>query len=430
MMEKITQLYKIFKENPKVTTDSRTIVPGSIFFAIKGETFNGNKFAMESLRKGAILAVVDQDFHEDDNRLFRVKNVLKTLQELATFHRQKLGLKILAITGSNGKTTTKELIQRVLLKKFKSHATEGNLNNHIGVPLTLLSLTTDHQIAVIEMGANHPGEIAVLSEIAQPDYGIITNVGKAHLEGFGSFEGVVKAKTELYSYLRKSNGKVFINSDNDRLLKAAQGISSYSYGSMNADCVGKIIGIHPYIALECDINGQTIPIQTKLIGKYNFENVMAAVGIGSYFKISPVDIKEAIESYEPSNNRSQIIQTPNNTVILDAYNANPSSMVAAVENFAESNFTNKVLILGDMAELGIDSEKEHLGLIESLQYANIQETILVGPIFHKVSKNKFFTSFDSIDHLAEHIKTHPLKNCTILLKASRKMQLEKIVNLL
>ena len=373
---------------------------------------------------------LSRNFHEDDNRLFRVKDVLKTLQELATFHRQKLGLKVLAITGSNGKTTTKELIQRVLLKKFKSHATEGNLNNHIGVPLTLLSLTTDHQIAVIEMGANHPGEIAALSEIARPDYGIITNVGKAHLEGFGSFEGVVKAKTELYSYLRKSSGKVFINSDNDRLVEAAQGITSYSYGSMNADCIGNIIGIHPYIAVKCDINGRSIPIQTKLIGKYNFENVMAAVGIGSYFEISPNDIREAIESYEPSNNRSQMIQTPNNTVILDAYNANPSSMVAAVENFAESNFSNKVLILGDMAELGIESEKEHLTLIDSLQYANIKEGILVGPIFHKVSKNKFFTSFDSIDRLAEHMKTHPFKNCTILLKASRKMQLEKIVNLL
>jgi len=341
-----------------------------------------------------------------------------------------LGLKVLAIAGSNGKTTTKELIQRVLSKKFKSLATQGNLNNHIGVPVTLLSLKPDYEIAIIEMGANHAGEIAALCEIARPNYGIITNVGKAHLEGFGSFDGVVRAKTELYAYLRKNHGQVFLNSGNDHLVKAAYDLNKFSYGTENADCVGEIRDSKPFLTIECNIRGKSILIQTKLIGKYNFENVLAAVAIGSFFEISPEDIREAIESYEPSNNRSQILNTANNTIILDAYNANPSSMRAAVENIIESNFKNKVLILGDMAELGSESEKEHEVLINILQNVSLKELMLVGPIFHKVNNSRAIKSFESINSLSEYLIKNPIKACTILLKASRKMELEKIVNLL
>ena len=412
-----------------ITTDSRKIIPGSLFFAIKGDSFDGNDFAMQALENGSALAIVDREFPKQNNRLFRVDNVLKSLQDLATCHREKLGLKVLAITGSNGKTTTKELIQRVLLKKFKSLATEGNLNNHIGVPLTLLSLTSGHEIAVVEMGANHPGEIAQLCEIARPDYGIITNVGKAHLEGFGSLEGVVKAKTELYAYLRKSGEKVFINQDNDLLVKEATGLDLYSYGNKNADCIGKITGIHPFVAFECNIQGKSISIQTRLLGKYNFENAMAAVAIGSFFEISPDAIREAIESYEPSNNRSQIIQTPNNTIILDAYNANPSSMKVAIENFAESDFSNKILILGDMAELGKESKNEHAAIVELLTKFEFRDTLLVGPMFNEIPHNPYRT-FDTISNLLQYLNDHPIRNSTLLLKASRKMQLEKIVNLL
>lgn len=430
MNENIPQLYKLYKKYPVISTDSRNIIPGSIFFALKGDTYNGNEYAVEALSKGAVLAVVDKEFSEQNNRLFRVENVLKTLHDLATFHRQMLGLKVLAITGSNGKTTTKELIQRVLSKKFKSLATQGNLNNHIGVPVTLLSLKPDYETAIIEMGANHAGEIAALCEIARPNYGIITNVGKAHLEGFGSFDGVVRAKTELFAYLRKNHGQVFLNSGNDHLVKAAYNLNKFSYGTENADCVGEIRDSKPFLTIECNIRGKSVLIQTKLIGKYNFENVLAAVAIGSFFEISPEDIREAIESYEPTNNRSQILNTANNTIILDAYNANPSSMRAAVENIIESNFKNKVLILGDMAELGSESEKEHEVLINLLQNVSLKELMLVGPIFHKVNNNRAIKSFESINSLSEYLTKNPIKACTILLKASRKMELEKIVNLL
>jgi UDP-N-acetylmuramoyl-tripeptide--D-alanyl-D-alanine ligase len=427
---KVQELYNIFRKNPLIITDSRKVVPGTLFFALKGETFNGNDFALEALQKGALIVVVDRHFKQKDLRLFQVENVLATLQNLATFHRQKLGLPVLAITGSNGKTTTKELIQRVLSKKFNSFATEGNLNNHLGVPLSLLSLTESHEFAVIEMGANHQGEIAALCEITQPDYGMITNVGKAHLEGFGSLQGVIKAKTELYIYLRKRRGTIFINSGNDHLLKAAFGLSSYSYGNQNAACIGKIIPSQPYLAIECKVNGLSFQLHTKLIGKYNFENILAAVAIGTYFKISLDDIREAIESYEPSNNRSQVIKTASNTLILDAYNANPSSMNASIENFTDSCFQKKVVILGDMAELGAGSEKEHLAILDLLQKANFLDTFLVGPLFYALNKNKAFKSFESIVPLMEYLRKHPIRDCTLLLKASRKMQLEKIVNVL
>ncbi len=429
MDEKINQLYTIYERNPIISTDSRKITPGSVFFALKGDIFNGVDFAMEALQKGAAFAVVEKDFPIHDKRLLRVKNVLNTLQNLASFHRQKLGLPVLAITGSNGKTTTKELIQRVLSKRFHSFSTQGNLNNHIGVPLTLLSLSANHDMAVVEMGANHINEIAALCQIAQPDFGLITNVGKAHLEGFGSFKGVIKAKTEMYQFLREKGGQIFINSGNKYLMKAAHGLKSVTYGIQNAQITGNIISANPYLSIGCMIDNRHYTINTRLIGKYNFENVLAAVAVGNFFKISPEVLIDEIESYEPANNRSQIITTSANTLIMDAYNANPSSMKASIENFIESDFQKKVLILGDMAELGKDAEKEHLAMLSIVKKIDFYDIIIVGPIFNSMNKMKF-KCFPSVDSLKEHLKMQPFIDCTILLKASRKMQLEKLMDVL
>lgn len=430
MKEDITALYRIFCDHPYISTDSRSIGKGSIFFALKGASFNGNDFALEALEKGASFAVIDEPPKSEDRRLYRVKNVQASLQELATFHRKQLGLKIIAITGSNGKTTTKELIHSVLSTKYNTLATSGNLNNHIGVPLTLLRLTSQNEIGVVEMGANHLGEIASYCEIAQPDYGIITNVGKAHLEGFGSFEGVIKAKTELYKYLQKTGGKVFLNGDNNYLVNAAGAINKYSYGTENADCTGKIITSHPYLELQCKFEGKDITIKSKLIGKYNFENILAAVCIGSYFKIPPELIQASIASYIPSNNRSQLVKTATNTVILDSYNANPSSMHAALENFNESDYKNKIVILGDMAELGAESETEHTRLVNLILAHGFDKVFLVGPNFEKAVVTNRFQNFASVELLGDYLANNPMKNSAILIKGSRKMQMEKILGYL
>jgi len=430
MKEYISRLYRIFSDHPFISTDSRSIREGSIFFALKGESFNGNDFALKALEKGASFAVIDEPQKVNDNRLFMVENVLETLQELAAYHRKKLGLKIIAITGSNGKTTTKELIHSVLSTRYNTLATTGNLNNHIGVPLTLLRLTTDHEIGVIEMGANHPGEIAAYCEIAQPDFGIITNVGKAHLEGFGSFEGVIKAKTELYNYLQKTGGKIFINSGNSHLVKAAASKDNYSYGIENADCMGEIIIGQPFLELQCKFGKQDITIKSKLIGKYNFENIMAAVSIGSYFQVPPDLIRQSIESYEPSNNRSQLVKTATNLVILDSYNANPSSMNVALENFKESDFKNKIVILGDMAELGAESEAEHASLVNLIQQLGFDGVILVGPNFRNADNSKKFMNFNTVELLCDYLAKNPIKGSSILIKGSRKMKMEKIIDYL
>jgi UDP-N-acetylmuramoyl-tripeptide--D-alanyl-D-alanine ligase len=430
MNEEILRIYQIFAKHPVIATDSRSVVKDAIFFALKGETFNGNDFALEALQRGAIAAIVDEPVACGNKLVIQVINVLETLQQLAAFHRKSLGTKIIAVTGSNGKTTTKELINRVLSNKFHTIATKGNLNNHIGVPMTLLSLTSDIELGIIEMGANHQGEIAALCKIAEPDFGIITNVGKAHLEGFGSFEGVVKAKTELYRYLESSNGLVFINSGNKYLKEVLGSLRSITYGINNADCQGEIISHQPFLTIGFTIKGQSCIIESKLVGKYNFENLMAAVCIGSYFKVPLSDIKSSIELYEPSNNRSQLIKTTSNTLILDAYNANPSSMKASIGNFAESNYENKVLILGDMFELGIEANKEHADLIALIEQLGFKKTFLVGTIFYGLNKSDRFASFTSISQLEEYFRTNPIKNSTILIKGSRKMQLEKIVNLL
>ena len=431
MESMIESLYKRFLRYPVVTTDSRNIPVNSIFFALKGENFNGNKFALEALTKGATFAIVDEIIPGSDDRVIQVDNVLKTLQNLANFHRKQLGLKVIGITGTNGKTTTKELIQCVLKKKYNSFATFGNLNNHIGVPLTLLSLTKEHDFAVVEMGANHIGEIAELCSIILPDFGIITNIGKAHLEGFGSFEGVIKAKTELYNYIRSSRGKIFVNSDNKLLIKYAQEIEAITYGvNEPVECFGEMIKDFPFVELKCIMKGSSIKIKSQLTGKYNFENILAAVCIGHFFNVAFSDIQEAIESYKPTNNRSQIIYTENNTIILDAYNANPSSMQAAIENFASGDFKNKVLIFGDMAELGVESQSEHLIILELIKSKALSNAILIGPEFVRANQSFGFSTADDMDQLKEILKKNHFQNGTILIKGSRRMQLEQITPLL
>ncbi len=431
MESTIERLYETYLKYPQVTTDSRNIPKDSIFFALKGENFNGNEFALEALNKGAILAVVDELVSDSDDRIIRVNNVLETLQALARYHRNQLSLKVIGITGTNGKTTTKELIQCVLKKKYKSFATFGNLNNHIGVPLTLLSLTKEHDFAVVEMGANHIGEIAGLCDIAMPDYGIITNIGKAHLEGFGGFDGVIKAKIELYNFIRKSGGKIFVNTDNELLINHADGIKSITYGeNESVECRGELIGDFPFLEIKCTIEGKSIPVKSQLMGRYNFENILAAVCIGNYFNVAFSDIKEAIGSYQPRNNRSQIIHTSSNMLILDAYNANPSSMKAAIENFASGNFKNKVLILGDMAELGFESHAEHISILELIKSRALNNVILIGPEFVKANQSFGFSIVEDKSQLEELLKEIHLQNSTILIKGSRKIQLEQITHML
>ncbi|WP_461641794.1 UDP-N-acetylmuramoyl-tripeptide--D-alanyl-D-alanine ligase [Labilibaculum euxinus] len=424
----LSNIYLLFKEHPIVVTDTRKIVPNSIFFALKGDNFNGNKFAMSAVEKGCNYAIVDEKEYAVDNRFVLVEDVLTTLQDLAREHRRQLNIPILAITGTNGKTTTKELVHEVLKRKFQTAATIGNLNNHIGVPLTLLSMNEETEFGIVEMGANHPGEIQQLCEIAEPDYGIITNVGKAHLEGFGSFEGVVKTKKELYDFLFKNGGKVFINADNDYLTEMLNDQESISYGnSENAFSKAKFLQAEPYLVLEIRSAIGKLYIKTKLIGAYNFENALAAVTIGRYFKIDEIEIKEALEKYVPSNNRSQLKKTEKNILFLDAYNANPTSMKAAIENFAGMSRKNKVIILGDMLELGSDARKEHLDLLQLIQDRQLKSVFLVGDIFTEVNSNEQFKTFKNTSELIKELDKTELLNQYILIKGSRGIRLEQVI---
>ncbi|MDQ1769581.1 UDP-N-acetylmuramoyl-tripeptide--D-alanyl-D-alanine ligase [Labilibaculum sp. A4] len=424
----LSNIYLLFKEHPIVVTDTRKIVPNSIFFALKGDNFNGNKFAMSAVEKGCNYAIVDEKEYAVDNRFVLVEDVLTTLQDLAREHRRQLNIPILAITGTNGKTTTKELVHEVLKRKFQTAATIGNLNNHIGVPLTLLSMNEETEFGIVEMGANHPGEIKQLCEIAEPDYGIITNVGKAHLEGFGSFEGVVKTKKELYDFLFKNGGKVFINADNDYLTEMLNDQESISYGnSENAFSKAKFLQAEPYLVLEIRSAIGKLYIKTKLIGAYNFENALAAVTIGRYFKIDEIEIKEALEKYVPSNNRSQLKKTEKNILFLDAYNANPTSMKAAIENFAGMSRKNKVIILGDMLELGSDARKEHLDLLQLIQDRQLKSVFLVGDIFTEVNSNEQFKTFKNTSELIKELDKTELLNQYILIKGSRGIRLEQVI---
>lgn len=423
-----SKIYSLFKKYPVVITDTRKIVPNSIFFALKGDNFNGNKFALQALEKGCKYAVVDEAEYALDDRFILVSNTLIALQDLGREHRRHLGIPILAITGTNGKTTTKELTNEVLKRKYNTVSTVGNLNNHIGVPLTLLSMNKETEFGIVEMGANHPGEIRLLCEIAEPDFGIITNVGKAHLEGFGSFQGVKQTKKELYDFLAKTNGKVFVNSENSHLKEMLNTQECITYGNSENDfSKAKFLQAEPYLVLELRSSIGKLYVKTKLIGAYNFENALAAVTVGRYFQIEDVEIKSALESYMPNNNRSQLKKTERNVLFLDAYNANPSSMKVAVENFASMSFKNKVVILGDMLELGSDSSKEHIDLLNLLEARGMENVILVGSIFSDLNTCPHFKTFKSTIELIEELKKVNFSNQYILIKGSRGIQLEKIV---
>jgi UDP-N-acetylmuramoyl-tripeptide--D-alanyl-D-alanine ligase len=418
-------LHPLFLQHSVICTDTRAIVKNSLFFALKGENFNANIFAKEAIDKGASYAIIDDQEYLHDERFILVDDVLETLQKLALFHRKYLGIPIIALTGSNGKTTTKELLHSVLKKKYNVLATKGNLNNHIGVPLTLLSMDKNTELAVIELGANHPNEIKFLSNIAQPNYGLITNFGKAHLEGFGSIEGVVKAKTELYQNIKENDGIVFVNaSDNIQMEKSSQ-IERITIGKKDADIIVQLVSAAPNVIVNFD----NMIINSNMIGAYNFSNIAFAIGVGEFFKVKLNDIKKAIESYIPSNNRSQTINKGSNTILLDAYNANPSSMKAALDNFINLSALKKIVILGDMFELGDFSQKEHQFVVDFLKDVNtFEKVILLGENFFKTnsSSSKFMKYKDILTFIKEE-NIEEIKNSYILIKGSRGMQLEKLL---
>jgi UDP-N-acetylmuramoyl-tripeptide--D-alanyl-D-alanine ligase len=417
----ITELYQLYTQTYLVDTDTRKIRKGSLFFALKGDNFNGNEFAAEAIKSGASYAVIDEEkYHMLPNTLM-VGNVLETLQKLANFHRKQLALPIISLTGSNGKTTTKELINAVLSKKFATAATAGNLNNHIGVPLTLLSITPKTEIGIIEMGANHLKEIEFLCSIAEPNYGLITNFGKAHLEGFGDFDGVIKAKSELYDFLRLSKGTVFINKDDALQVKQSAGINAIEFNSNDI----KFVEASPFVKVQF----KNVIIESKLIGKYNYNNIAVAVAVGNHFNVPDTDIKDAIENYTPVNNRSQIIQKGTNKIILDAYNANPSSMQAALENFAQLKDENKVVFLGDMFELGKDSKEEHEKIAKLAVSCNFSKVFLIGKAFSTTSVKNAYVS-ESFESFKNSINYSNINNATILIKGSRGMALERLLDLL
>lgn len=420
-------IYDYFSKSYKISTDSRLIEPAAVFFALKGERFDGNDFALEVAEKGvASLVVADRQSLPDHPRILKVNDSLEALQSLAQYHRlQMKQLKVLAITGTNGKTTTKELVSAVLSKKYKTIYTQGNFNNHIGVPLTLLRITPETEFAVVEMGANHPGEIKTLANLACPDYGIITNIGKAHLEGFGSFEGVIKTKNELYDNLKVNHKTAFVNGGNALLTDLAQSLDHTTYGSENADCIVKPKSCDPYLSVVW--NGLTI--QTHLVGSYNFENVAAAIAVGQYFGVDETAIKEALENYQPTNSRSQVIEGKNR-IIMDAYNANPTSMTASVKNFRSISGDNALLILGDMRELGDASEQEHKAILQLLKDSGFKKAFLVGPCFSRYNDNPDYITFANVDDLAAYLEEHPVEHHTILVKGSRGIQLEKALPLI
>ena len=424
-MPTIEELYQIYLKHPSVQTDTRKLKPGDIFFALKGEKFNGNAFAKQAVEAGAAYVVIDDAAYEISGKTILVDNVLECLQQLAHHHRQQFQIPFIAITGSNGKTTTKELIHAVLSSKYKTYTTEGNLNNHIGIPLTLLRIKADAEIAVIEMGANHQKEIESYCRYALPTHGLITNCGKAHLEGFGGAAGVRKGKGELFDYLKTIEGTAFIFNDYDYLKEMSAGISHiYSYGSNDGDITGKMLSSEPY--LETAITGKnTFHIQTQLVGSYNFPNVLAAVCVGQYFKIAADKIKWAIENYTPSNSRSQLINKGSNRFIMDAYNANPSSMKLAIENFANLKSEKKVLLLGAMAELGEESMAEHEAIIKLIQSKNWEKVVLVGGDFIKLAHP--YLSFTNAQEAKTWLQNQKFENTDFLVKGSRSMQMEKII---
>ena len=427
----IASLYAIFRNHSIVSTDTRNIPINSIFFALKGANFNGNAFASEALSKGASYCVIDEQEFALNDKMILVDNVLKSLQQLANYHRNQLGLPILAITGTNGKTTTKELITAVLSEKFRVDSTKGNLNNHIGVPLTLLSMDENTEFGVVEMGANHPGEIKILCDIANPDFGIVTNIGKAHLEGFGSFEGVIKTKSELYDFIRNKDGKCFINADNSLLTRQAEGIETISYGeSTSYYMTGELASNDNYLVVKALFPKGWLYLKSNLVGNYNFENLLAAACIGKYFEVDPILMQDAIAQYTPSNNRSQLIKKSNNTIIMDAYNANPTSMMAALKNFGAIQNATKCLILGDMLELGDASAEEHQKITDFIEEQAFSDVYLVGPQFKNTIDKTQKKKFEQVELLSIYLKTQPIENKLILIKGSRGIHLEKILELI
>ncbi len=432
---KTEQLYSIFQQHPQVTTDSRDCPAGSIFFALKGESFNGNAFAAMALEKGCAYAVIDEAQYQvaDDERYILVDDCLTALQQLAREHRRALGTKIIGVTGTNGKTTTKELIATVLGEKYHVHYTRGNFNNHIGVPKTLLQMTREHDIAVIEMGANHPGEIKTLVNIVEPDCGIITNVGRAHLEGFGSFEGVVRTKGELYDFLRTRPGStVFIHNENEHLLSIAEGLHLVRYGTRPDERLsveGEVISCAPYLKFAWHPrNEEPRTIQTHLIGAYNIYNMLAAACIGLHFGVTPEQVDHALAGYIPSNNRSQLEETADNHLIIDAYNANPTSMNAALTNFRDMEVSPKMAILGDMRELGAVSREEHQKVVDFLTTAGIDEVWLVGEEFGKIDSR--FRKFTDVEAVKSAIAQEKPRGYYILIKGSNSTRLHQLPSIL
>lgn len=427
-MIQIDELYTLFLQHPQVTTDSRDCPAGSLFFALKGESFDGNAYAKQALDSGCSYAVVDNPDVVDpiDKRFLLVDDVLTTLQQLANYHRRQLNIPIIGVTGTNGKTTTKELISIVLSKKYNVLYTQGNFNNHIGVPKTLLRLNRQHEIAVIEMGANHPGEIKTLVNIVEPNYGIITNVGKAHLLGFGSFEGVIKTKGELYDFLREHDGTVFINENNPHLMGIADGLQLVSYGNN-----GELIDCSPYLHLR--VKG--MDVQTNLIGAYNLDNALAAACIGQFFEVADEDICAALSEYTPTNNRSQLVKTGKNTLIVDAYNANPTSMKAALDNFHRMNMPNKMIIIGDMRELGDASHEEHVKILQLVYKYSFPLVWLVGKELRGATTDipdysSSFIFFADVEEVKMALEKIGIKDRTILIKGSNSLKLYTLTDVL
>ncbi len=432
-MNKINSLFLHFKRSTGVFTDTRKVKPGGIFFALKGARFDGNQFAEQALAQGAMLAVVDDPAIARDDRYFLVDHVLTTLQDLARHYRKQFTVPFIGITGSNGKTTTKELVSTVLSKKYKLFATQGNLNNHIGVPLTILSMPADIEIAVVEMGANHQKEIAFLCTICRPTHGVITNIGKAHLEGFGGIEGVKKGKSELFHALRENDGIAFINKDEAFLDNLSVHVAKrIFYGAPSeehrVDIPVQMAAAAPFVsAAFFDEQGKKIESHSKLVGKYNFNNISTAIALGLFFEVKSWLIKEAIESYLPQNNRSQLMEWENNRLILDAYNANPTSVKGALENLSLMSHPHKVVILGDMLELGPSAESEHKHILDMLDGMDLKIIILVGPLFRQVADTKKHLCFDQVNELASWWADHPISNALMLVKGSRGIKLEQLL---
>ena len=425
----IDNIHSLFLKCKSVSIDTRKIEHNSIFLAIKGERFDANTFAEEALEKGACYVIIDNEAYYIDQRTILVEDSLKTLQELAKFHREYLKLPIIALTGSNGKTTTKELISVVLSKKYKTKATVGNLNNHIGVPLTLLSFNSETEIGIVEMGANHKKEIEFLCELAKPDYGYITNFGKAHLEGFGGVKGVIEGKSEMYQYLLKNDKLAFINLEDPIQLEKSKILKSYSFGinKENANVNITAVKANPFV----EIDYSNLTITSHLIGLYNANNINAALTIGKYFEVDDNAIKEALESYIPENNRSQLLTKETSQIILDAYNANPSSMTVAIENFLQLDNQNKIMILGDMFELGEESQQEHQAIVMSLSNEEKVKCCFIGKAFYddRIEKNNFLF-FETFKNFSDYLKQTKIENSTILIKGSRGMALERTLDFL